>query len=82
MGFTQGLLSAMVAHAAPAALRGTAFGAFNLASGVAMLAASVIAGALWQYVGPAATFIAGAVLAALSGILTFFTVNDSRSAAS
>ena len=66
MGVTQGLLSAMVAHAAPAQLRGTAFGFFSLASGAAMLAASVLAGALWHYVGPEATFWAGAALAALS----------------
>ena len=65
MGATQGLLAAMVADAAPGNLRGTAFGVFNLASGIAMLAASVIAGALWQFLGPAATFITGAVFAAL-----------------
>ena len=63
MGLTQGLLASLVAHTAPARLRGTAFGMFNLASGVAMLLASAIAGALWQFVGPAATFWAGAVLA-------------------
>jgi MFS family permease len=70
MGLTQGLLAAMVAHAAPAELRGTAFGVFNLASGVAMLLASAIAGALWHYVGPAATFWAGAALALAAAILT------------
>jgi MFS family permease len=70
MGFTQGLLSAMVAHAAPPDLRGTAFGVFNLASGVAMLAASALAGGLWHYVGPAATFWAGALLAAASAAIT------------
>jgi MFS family permease len=70
MGLTQGLLAAMVAHAAPAALRGTAFGVFNLASGAAMLAASALAGALWHYVGPAATFWCGAALAAASLALT------------
>jgi MFS family permease len=70
MGFTQGLLSAMVAHAAPEDLRGTAFGVFNLASGVSMLIASVVAGALWHYVGPAATFWAGAALAALAALVT------------
>ncbi|MBC8024150.1 MAG: MFS transporter, partial [Burkholderiales bacterium] len=74
MGFTQGLLSAMVAHAAPAELRGTAFGAFNLASGVALLAASAIAGALWQFVGPAATFWAGAILAGISALLARSTL--------
>ena len=70
MGLTQGLLGAMVAHAAPAELRGTAFGVFNLAIGLAMLLASAIAGALWHYVGPAATFWCGAVLAAASLALT------------
>ena len=70
MGLTQGLLSAMVAATAPAELRGTAFGAFNLAAGLALLLASAIAGALWQFVGPAATFWAGAALAAASFGLT------------
>jgi MFS family permease len=70
MGLTQGLLAALVAKAAPSALRGTAFGIFNLASGIAMLAASLLAGALWHYVGPAATFLAGAALAAAAGALT------------
>jgi len=69
MGFTQGLLSAMVAHTAPESLRGTAFGVFNLACGAAMLVSSALAGALWQFVGPQATFWCGAVLAALSLVL-------------
>ena len=77
MGFTQGVFSAMVAQASPAALRGTAFGVFNLAGGVAMLAASVLAGALWQFVGPGATFVAGAVLAALSFVITVFAIRSS-----
>jgi MFS family permease len=61
MGMTQGLLAAMVADAAPAHLRGTAFGFFNLASGVAMLIASILAGLLWDTLGPAITFYAGAL---------------------
>lgn len=65
MGMTQGLLAAMVADTAPADLRGTAFGVFNLASGVAMLAASVIAGLLWDVYGPVATFWAGGLFALL-----------------
>ncbi len=71
MGMTQGLLAAMVADAAPDDLRGTAFGLFNLVSGVAMLLASVIAGALWDRVGSQATFVAGAGFAvvALAGLL-------------
>ena len=52
MGLTQGLLAALVADTAPAELRGTAFGLFNLLGGLAMLAASVIAGALWDLTGP------------------------------
>ena len=68
MAFTQGLLSKLVADNAPTALRGTAFGIFNLSSGLALLLASVIAGALWTEVGPAATFIAGAAFAALGAI--------------
>ena len=66
MGMTQGLLAAMVADTAPADLRGTAYGLFNLLSGVAMLAASVIAGLLWDGLGSAFTFYAGAAFAALS----------------
>ena len=66
MGATQGLLSALVADAAPSDLRGTAFGVYNLASGAALLAASVIAGILWSGIGPEATFLAGAAIAAFS----------------
>ncbi|HIE6451300.1 MFS transporter [Serratia sp. TKO39] len=62
MGMTQGLLAAMVAHTAPAHLRGTAFGMFNLVSGVALLLASLGAGMLWELVGSASTFYAGAIV--------------------
>lgn len=60
MGMTQGLLAAMVADNAPADLRGTAYGFFNLVCGVAMLIASVLAGFLWDRMGASATFYAGA----------------------
>ena len=60
MGMTQGLLSALVADTAPAALRGTAFGMFNLAGGIALLLASGVAGWLWSAFGAATTFLAGA----------------------
>ena len=63
---TQGLLATMVAHAAPSALRGTAFGVFNLLSGVVTLVSSVVAGILWDRVGAAATFYAGAVFSAVT----------------
>jgi MFS family permease len=66
MGLTQGLLSTLVADTSPAELRGTAFGMFNLATGVAMLVASIIAGALWDAVGPTGTFLAGAMFTAVA----------------
>jgi MFS family permease len=66
MGFTQGLLATLVADASPAELRGTAFGMFNLITGVALLLASVIAGALWDMIGPQGTFLAGAAFATLT----------------
>ena len=62
MGMTQGLLATMVADTAPDDLRGTAYGVFNLVGGLAMLLASVLAGLLWETVGSAATFYAGAAL--------------------
>jgi MFS family permease len=69
MGLTQGLLSKLVAATAPAELRGTAFGAFNLVTGGALLLASVIAGALWSAFGPSTTFMAGAAFAAPAALL-------------
>jgi MFS family permease len=66
MGLTQGLLAALVADTAPAELRGSAFGIFNFTGGVALLAASVIAGELWDRFGAAATFLAGAGFTALA----------------
>jgi sugar phosphate permease len=69
MGFTQGILAAMVAETAPASLRGTAFGVFNLACGICMLLASAIAGWLWDRHGAPATFFMGAVLAVVPLIM-------------
>jgi MFS family permease len=73
MGMTQGLLATMVADTAPADLRGTAYGFFNLASGLAMLIASVLAGFLWDQLGPSFTFYAGAVFCgvALMGLTLY-----------
>jgi MFS family permease len=68
MALTQGVLSKLVADTAPAELRGTAFGLFNLFSGGALLLASVIAGALWSVLGAPATFLAGAAFAAAAAI--------------
>ena len=71
MGLTQGLLAMLVADAAPAQLRGTAFGVFHVVSGVALLGASVLAGWLWGRFGPGFTFYAGAAFTAiaLAGLL-------------
>jgi len=74
MALTQGLLAKLVADTAPARLRGTAFGIFNLVSGGALLAASTIAGMLWSALGAPATFMAGAVFAgAAAGLLGYRT---------
>jgi MFS family permease len=71
MGFTQGLFAALVADTAPPELRGTAFGYFNLFTGLATLAASILAGALWDAYGPAGSFLAGLgfALISLAGLL-------------
>nr|WP_237392690.1 MFS transporter [Steroidobacter denitrificans] len=66
MGFTQGLFGALIADSAPAELRGTAFGLFHLLTGLVLLLASVIAGALWDAWGYRGTFVAGAVVAMLA----------------
>jgi len=79
MGFTQGLLTALIADAAPAELRGTAFGMYNMLTGLALLAASIIAGALWDWIGPQATFLTGAAFTAVS--LVGFVVLGGRALA-
>ncbi|OYY94389.1 MAG: MFS transporter [Polaromonas sp. 28-63-22] len=66
MAMTQGLLAAMVADTAPSDLRGTAFGFFNLLSGLAMLVASTLAGVLWDQLGAPMTFVMGAVFSLLA----------------
>ncbi len=78
MGLTQGLLATLVADASPAKLRGSAFGVFNFVSGVVLLAASVLAGALWQGFGPAFTFYAGAAITS-AGLAGLVVVNGRRS---
>lgn len=69
MGMTQGLLATLVADVAPADLRGTAFGVFNLVSGLALLVASVVAGGLWDAFGSRATFLGGAAFAAATVLM-------------
>ena len=74
LGLTQGLLAALVAESAPAALRGSAFGLFHLAVGLFTLLASLIAGLLWATLGPAATFVAGAAFTVLGVLALYLTV--------
>jgi MFS family permease len=78
MAFTQGLLSKLVADVAPKELLGTGFGIFNLVSGIALLLASVIAGALWSAFGASATFLAGAGFAAVTSIALLAAVRHRR----
>ncbi len=66
MGITQGLLARMVADTAPEDLRGTAYGLFNLMSGLATLLASVVAGLFWDRLGASFAFVAGAVFGAIA----------------
>jgi MFS family permease len=72
MGIAQGLLARMVADIAPAELRGTAYGFFNLVSGIAMLVASVLAGLLWDRFGAPQTFVAGAAFSVLALLAILF----------
>jgi MFS family permease len=79
LALTQGLLAKLVAQSARADLRGSAFGLFNLATGAAMLAASALAGFLWEGIGPAATFLGGAGFAVLAAVLVALFVRQQRS---
>lgn len=68
LGFTQGILSKLVAATAPPELLATAFGIFNLVTGIAVLLSSLLAGLLWQLVGPSSTFLAGALFAVVASV--------------
>jgi MFS family permease len=74
LGFSQGLLSALVADTAPEDLRGTAFGLFNLVTGGALLIASVLAGWLWQAFGSTSTFLAGAVFSGFAVLILLVAI--------
>ena len=78
MGLTQGLLSTLIADAAPPELRGTAFGVFHLATGIATFLASALAGVLWSGYGASATFGFGALVTALAllGLFCFAHVDQ------
>ncbi|HZV54863.1 MAG TPA: MFS transporter [Rhodocyclaceae bacterium] len=74
LAMTQGLLATMIADVAPADLRGTAFGFFNLVSGVAMLVASALAGLLWDQFGASFTFVAGAAFSAMALVAVLWRI--------
>ncbi len=78
MGASQGLLSRMVADAAPVHLRGTAFGVFNAVGGLMVLVSNVAVGGLWTAFGPRVAFVAGAVVASLTLLLTVVSVATRR----
>jgi MFS family permease len=69
LGISKGVLSALIADRVPKELRGTGFGFINLATGISLLFASLIAGGLWQYYGAPATFIAGSIFALAATIM-------------
>lgn len=81
LALTQGILSRMVADRAPPRLRGSAFGLFNLATGLALLAASVAAGLLWDRLGSQATFLAAALCAGIAAVLLVAVRKKSRAPA-
>lgn len=82
MGLTQGLLATLIAKTAPAEYRGTAFGLFNLVSGLVLFVASLLAGLLWDQYGPSATFLAGAGFTALAlmGVMVHWPMTFSERA--
>ena len=82
MGFSQGILASMVADTANPSYRGTAFGVFNLVSGLGLLLASAIAGALWDFISPSASFVFGAVISILSVILIISFANNASAGTS
>lgn len=75
MGFTQGVLAAMIADVTPPELKGTAFGLFNLTTGLLTLFSSALAGGLWQKYGAAATFYAGAGFALIALVMLIPTIS-------
>lgn len=68
-GSSEGVLKAFVVDVVPSNLRGTALGTFHTAVGAVMLPGGIIAGFLWDEVGPWATFAYGAVTAMIATTL-------------
>lgn len=72
---TQGLFAKLVADHPPSELRGSAYGVFNLATGIALLFASIFAGLVWVELGADATFICGAGFCLFAFMLVAVTGN-------
>lgn len=66
---TAGVERAFIAEIAPAELKGTMLGLHSTLAGIALLPASVIAGALWDGVGASAPFVYGGALSLLSAVI-------------
>ena len=71
-GLAYGTSKAMVADLVPPELRGTAYGTYNATLGLIDFPASLIAGLLWQVIGPAAPFFFGALMALAAALLLFW----------
>jgi MFS family permease len=77
-GLTEGVEKAYVADLAPAELRGTAFGLYHAAVGLAALPASLLMGIVWDRLGPPAAFTVGAGIALLASSLLLVTLRASK----
>ncbi|HIN51478.1 MAG TPA: MFS transporter [Gemmatimonadetes bacterium] len=87
-GLVAGAAKALIADLVPAELRATAYGSYAALVGLISLPASLLAGVLWQGVGPwggfgaAAPFAFGAATAGLAAVLLMWTVPDGRAPSS
>ena len=77
MALTQGLFARMIADASPPELRATSFGAFNFATGISTLLASLAAGLLWDRDGSSMTFLSAAAVATVAGVMLWLLPADS-----
>lgn len=68
-GMSEGTQKAYLALLAPAQQKATAFGVYHTVVGVMLLPASIIAGYLWDNIGPVATFFFGSAMSATAALL-------------
>jgi len=79
-GMTDGALRAYAVDIAPPNLKGTAVGVYYTVSGLALLPASIVAGQLWDRVGPQAPFYYGSAAALVAALLMFVLVREPKPA--